>query len=64
MNSLSKREKQVLKFILNEQSSQEIADLLSLKLSTIETHRRNMFKKLGVKNVIGLAKYAIGEGLV
>lgn len=61
---LTQREKEILRLIVNEHTSQEIADKLFLSLRTIETHRFNMQKKLGVNNNIGLVKIAIQMGLI
>lgn len=60
---LTEREIEVLRLIAMEFSSQEIADKLFISLSTVETHRRNLFQKLNVKSAIGLAKYALKHGL-
>ncbi|ULC58176.1 response regulator transcription factor [Flaviramulus sp. BrNp1-15] len=62
--NLSDREKEVLIHISNEKSSQEIAEILSLSVYTIETHRKNLMRKIGTKNVVGLVKYAIQQGIV
>ena len=56
---ISKREKQILQLILDEKTTQEIADELFISFFTVETHRRNLMKKLGVKNSVGLVKMAI-----
>lgn len=40
----------------------EIADVLSLSTGTIETHRKNIFHKLDVRNAAGLVKYAMERG--
>jgi DNA-binding NarL/FixJ family response regulator len=61
---LSKREIEILKMIGQELSSPEIATQLFLSVKTVETHRRNIMKKLGAKNLIGLLKYALREGLL
>ncbi|TAF92258.1 MAG: DNA-binding response regulator [Cytophagia bacterium] len=61
---LTEREIEVLKLIALEYSSAEIAQKLFISLSTVETHRRNLFQKLDVKNAIGLTKYAIKHKLV
>ena len=61
---LSERELEVLKLIEQELTTEQIAEQLQVTVSTIETHRRNMFKKAEVKNVIGLLKYAIREELI
>ncbi|MEO1486920.1 MAG: response regulator transcription factor [Bacteroidota bacterium] len=62
--SLSKREKEVLRLIAMEQTTQEIADQLFLSKHTIESYRKNLISKLGVRNLAGLTKYAIKLGLI
>ena len=57
--SISRREKEVLKLILEEYTTQEIADKLFISFGTVETHRRNMLIKLGAKNTAGLVRIAI-----
>lgn len=46
---LAKREHQVLALIEQKLTTAEIAQQLSLSISTIETHRRNIFRKVGVR---------------
>lgn len=62
--SLSEREIEVLKLITQEYSSLEIAEKLDLGVKTVETHRRNLYKKIKVKNVVGLAMYAVKNNIV
>lgn len=64
IQNLTEREIEVLKLIALEFSSPEIAEKLYISLSTVETHRRNLFHKLNVKSAIGLTKYALRHGLV
>lgn len=64
ITNLTEREIEVLKLIAMEFSSPEIADKLFISLSTVETHRRNLFQKLNVKSAIGLTKYALKHGMV
>ncbi|TVP50207.1 MAG: DNA-binding response regulator [Mongoliibacter sp.] len=52
--NLTKREIEILQLILNEFMSSEIADKLHCSIFTIKTHRRNLFKKLGIRNLAGL----------
>ena len=59
---LSNREKEVLKMILEEYSSSKIAEEIGLSIRTVETHRKHILKKTGVKSTIGLVKYAINLG--
>jgi DNA-binding NarL/FixJ family response regulator len=61
---LTERELAVLTLIAAEQSSAEIADQLCVSLSTVETHRRHLIQKLGVRNMAGLVKFAVKHGLV
>ena len=56
---LSRREKEVLRLILNEHTTQEIADKLYISFGTVETHRRNMLLKTGTRNTAGLVKVAL-----
>lgn len=61
---LTRREKEVLKFIIDEYTNPQIADKLFLSLRTVEKHRTSLLQKLGVKNTAGLVKEAITRGLV
>ncbi|MFT4982258.1 MAG: DNA-binding NarL/FixJ family response regulator [Bacteroidia bacterium] len=61
---LTKKEGEVLKFISQEFTNQEIAEHLNCGIRTVDTHKRNLIKKLDVKNVVGLVKYAIKMGVV
>lgn len=64
MEALTEREIEIMKLILNENSTQEIADGLKISISTVETHRRNLLKKLKVKNSVGLAVYAVKNKII
>lgn len=60
---LSRREKEVLRLILEEHTTQEIADKLFISFGTVETHRRNMLIKTGTRNTAGLVKVAMEYSL-
>lgn len=60
---LTSREIEILQLIVEELQSHEIADKLCISLATVETHRRNLMQKLGVKGVVGLTKYALKHQL-
>lgn len=60
---LTDREIEVLKLIAAEKSNLEIASELFISVHTVSSHRKNMIKKLGVKNSAGLLKYAVQKGL-
>lgn len=61
---LTKRELEVLQLIAEEYSNSEIAEKLYISIRTVDTHRRNLLEKLGVKNTAGLVKNAIRLGLI
>lgn len=60
--NLSSREGEVLYFVSKEFTNQEIAERMDISLRTVETHKRNLIKKLRVKNVVGLVRYAMENG--
>lgn len=60
--NLSVRESEVLYFVSKEFTNQEMADRMDISLRTVETHKRNLVKKLRVKNVVGLVRYAMENG--
>jgi len=60
---LSVREREVLQLLAEGLSSPEIGRRLFVATSTVETHRRNVMRKLGIHSVADLTKYAIREGL-
>lgn len=61
---LTKREIEIIRFIVEDLSSDAIAKQLNISTYTIETHRRNIFKKLGVNTVVGLVRFAIKYKLI
>ena len=61
--SISRREKEVLELIVEEFTTQEIADTLHIGFSTVESHRRNLSIKLGARNTAGLVRIALEFGL-
>lgn len=61
---LTQREVEILKLILQELPSAEIASLLNLSIRTIDTHRKNICRKSNTKTMVGLMKYAIKEGFL
>lgn len=64
MHILSDRETEILKLILSELSSAEIAEQLNISVRTVDSHRRNILAKTGVKSLIGLYKYALVNKIV
>jgi len=57
-SSLTEREIEILRLIAQEYSTKEIGSQLFISVNTVETHRKNLMRKLKVKNAIGLALYA------
>ena len=62
--ALTKREKEIIQLIVEELSTLEIAQKLNISPGTVETHRYNIMRKLKVKNVVGITKFALKTGLV
>jgi DNA-binding NarL/FixJ family response regulator len=61
---LTPREEEVLKLVAEGHSSREIADTLVISVKTVERHRANILAKLGMKDRLELARYAIRTGLI
>lgn len=61
---LSRREVEIIKLITQEYSNEEIASHLSISRRTVETHRKNIFKKTKVKSIVGLVMLAIKSKLI
>jgi len=64
LEPLSPRELEVLKLIAEGSSSKEIAATLVLSIKTVERHRANILKKLGMRDRVELTRYAIRRGLI
>ena len=62
-SQLSPREREVLQLIAEGWSTKQIASHLYVSIKTIETHRRQIMKKLDLHSIADLTKYAIREGL-
>lgn len=61
---LTVREKEILKLVAEENTTAEIAKKLFLSERTVETHRKNLLRKTGVKNIVGLIKYAFERKII
>ncbi|TPG34040.1 response regulator [Flavobacterium pectinovorum] len=61
---LSSREIEIITLISLEYSGKEISEQLFISIHTVETHRKNIMKKLQTKNTIGLVKYALKNNLI
>jgi DNA-binding NarL/FixJ family response regulator len=60
---LGAREREVLRLLSEGKTSKEIATALALSVKTVETHRRNITHKVGLRTIAELTKYAVREGL-
>ncbi len=61
---LSPREQEVVKLIAEAYTNKQIADTLHLAEKTVESHRANVLRKLGMRDRVELVRYAIRRGLV
>lgn len=61
---LTPREREVLQLLVEGHTVKAIAERIHLGIKTVETHRRNIMEKLGLKNMVDLIKYAMREGVV
>jgi DNA-binding NarL/FixJ family response regulator len=63
LESLSKRERDILQHIVDGKNNRETSELLHISIKTVETYRSRMMQKLGIRDVTGLVKFAISHGL-
>lgn len=63
-SGLTKREVEILELICQELTMREIGETLAISEATIQTHRKNLMKKIDAKNAVGLVKYALQHQLV
>lgn len=61
---ISRREKEVLQLIVQEHTTQEIANQLFISLKTVESHRSNLLAKLNARNTAGLVRIAMENNLI
>lgn len=64
LRMLSPRQLQVFQLIVAGHTTPDIAERLGLGEKTVETHRREVMKRLGIRDVAGLVRYAFRVGLV
>ena len=63
-DTLTKREREILKLIAEGHTNRYIAEQLRLSIKTVEKHRSNLMKKLDLHNASALTTFAIGKGLI
>jgi DNA-binding NarL/FixJ family response regulator len=61
---LTPREEQIVKLIAEGNSAKQIADTLVISVKTVDRHRANILAKLGLRDRLDLARYAIRAGLI
>jgi DNA-binding NarL/FixJ family response regulator len=61
---LTTREREVLKLIAEAYTNREIGEILHLAEKTVESHRANLMRKLGMRDRVELVRYAIRRGLI
>ena len=61
---LTDREKEVLQLLAEGRSNKEVATLLDLGLSTVETHRANLMQKLNLHNTAEIVLYAVRKRII
>ena len=64
LEKLTQRQIEVLRLMSLGHTTPEIARLLGLSAKTIETHRGEIMKRVGIHDIVGLVRYAIRVGLV
>ena len=62
--NLTRREKEILRMVIDGQHNKQISESFGKSVRTIETHRFNIMKKLGVNNAIDMVNKAVKENLV
>jgi len=63
-DTLTQREREILKLVAEGHKNKDIADLLCISIKTVEKHRANLMDKLGLHNVASLTALAAEKGLI
>ncbi len=61
---LSARESEVIKLLAQGHSNKDVARQLGISVKTVDTHRTNLMRKIGLHSITELVRYAIRNGLV
>jgi DNA-binding NarL/FixJ family response regulator len=64
VQTLTRREKEIIRLIAENLSNVDIAEHLGIAPTTVETHRRNLMKKLGVNSAVSLIKWGMKYGVI
>jgi len=63
-NNLTKREKEILKYVVEGMTNPKIAEKLFISIRTVETHKTNIMKKLNLSSTVDLVKFAIKNNII
>ena len=63
-SQLTDREREILRLVAEGFTNQKIADALFISVATVDTHRKNIMKKLKIHNIAGLVKYAVKNRII
>jgi DNA-binding NarL/FixJ family response regulator len=64
LETLSRREREILSFVAEGKSSREIAESLTISSKTVDTYRSRLMRKINAKNVAGVIRFAIQNGII
>jgi DNA-binding NarL/FixJ family response regulator len=64
VSRLTGRQRDVLRLIAEGRGTKEIADTLGIGVRTVETHRANLRERLAIRDVAGLVRFALAQGLI
>ncbi len=64
ISNITGRELEILNYICEEKSGKDISEILNISPNTVETHRKNLMKKLKVKSSVGLVLFATKHNLI
>src|SRR5688572_1193736 len=63
-NYLTKREIEIIQLLSEEHDSVEVAELLCISRNTVDTHRKNIMRKINTRSVVGIVRFAYKNGLI
>ncbi len=63
-SALTAREQQVMEMLARGLTNREIAEHLEISIKTVETHRAQIMERLGIRDVAGLTRFAMRNGLI
>jgi DNA-binding NarL/FixJ family response regulator len=63
LEKISKREREILQYFANGYKTKEIAEKFKLSFHTVNNHRKNILRKLQIKNLATLVNFAVENGL-